>query len=67
VDISGENDSYDFGSAAGFYLNATQAPWAANYRMEEYVTQELRSHIAEHFPVDTNAVGIFGHSMGQSA
>eukprot|EP00045_Choanoeca_perplexa_P012526 m.137135 g.137135 ORF g.137135 m.137135 type:complete len:298 (+) comp16042_c0_seq6:68-961(+) len=64
LDLPGQDDSYDFGSAAGFYLNATQDPWATNYRMEEYVTQELRTYISEHFPINEAATGIFGHSMG---
>ncbi|MBV1788451.1 S-formylglutathione hydrolase [Marinobacterium sp. D7] len=63
TDFPGEHDSYDFGSAAGFYVNATQAPWSANYRMYDYVVQELPALIEEHFPV-TDARAISGHSMG---
>jgi len=56
--------AYDFGLGAGFYVNATQAPWSAHYRMYDYVTQELPQLIGEHFPVDTANAAIFGHSMG---
>lgn len=62
--ISGETDAWDFGAGAGFYLDATQAPWSKHYRMESYITQELRQIIVEQFPADPNRVGIFGHSMG---
>ena len=48
----GEHDSYDFGSGAGFYVNATQEPWSANYNMYDYVTQELPELLREHFPVN---------------
>ena len=60
----GEHDDYDFGSGAGFYLNATRAPWNETYRMFDYVSDELPRLVQEHFPVDTNRAGIFGHSMG---
>lgn len=56
--------AYDFGLAAGFYLDATQDPWAANYRMYSYLTHELPGLIKEHFPVDLQRQGIMGHSMG---
>lgn len=62
--IPGETDAWDFGAGAGFYLDATQAPWSKHYRMESYITQELRQIIAEQFPADKNRIGIFGHSMG---
>jgi len=62
--LPGEEDSYDFGTGAGFYVDATQAPWALNYRMYSYITQELPWLIAANFPVDPARVGIFGHSMG---
>lgn len=62
--IPGESDSYDLGLGAGFYVDATQAPWSRGYRMYSYVTRELPALIASHFPVDTQRVGIFGHSMG---
>ncbi len=60
----GEDDDYDFGSGAGFYLDATQAPWSERYKMYSYVTQELPALIGEHFPADMGRQGIFGHSMG---
>jgi S-formylglutathione hydrolase len=64
LDLPGEHDAYDFGSGAGFYLDAVVEPWAAHYRMERYVTQELPALIAEHFPADMSRQGVFGHSMG---
>ena len=48
--IAGAGDSWDFGDGAGFYLDATQAPWAPHWRMESYVTQELPEVVAAHFP-----------------
>lgn len=62
--IPGEGDSYDFGLGAGFYVDATEAPWSRGYRMYSYITEELAADVAATFPVDTNRVGIFGHSMG---
>ena len=62
--LPGEDEDWDFGSGAGFYLDATQEPWAPHYRMETYVTEELRQLVEAHFPVRSDAVGIFGHSMG---
>ena len=64
LDLPGEHASYDFGSGAGFYVDATEPPWSANYRMYHYVTEELPAIIAAHFPVDPARQGIFGHSMG---
>jgi S-formylglutathione hydrolase len=63
-DFPGEHDSYDFGSGAGFYVDATQKPWSANYRMYSYVTEELPALIAANFPADIARQGILGHSMG---
>ncbi|MFL6740048.1 MAG: S-formylglutathione hydrolase [Sphingomicrobium sp.] len=57
-------DGYDFGKGAGFYVDATQAPWAANYRMWSYVTEELPALVVGEFPVDGYRQGITGHSMG---
>lgn len=57
-------NSYDFGLGAGFYVDATQAPFARNYRMWTYVTDELPKLIAEEFPVDAKRQSIMGHSMG---
>ncbi len=56
--------AYDFGLGAGFYLNATRAPWRDNYRMYDYVTQELPDLINTHFPADADRCAISGHSMG---
>lgn len=55
--------AYDLGQGAGFYLNATQAPWAPHFRMEDYVVQELPALVEQHFPA-TARRGISGHSMG---
>jgi len=63
TDLPGEHDSYDFGSGAGFYVNATETPWSAHYRMYDYVTDELPALIEQHFPV-TPKRAISGHSMG---
>ena len=59
-----DDDQYDFGKGAGFYVNATQEPWSRNYRMREYVENELPALVAENFPVDMDRQSIFGHSMG---
>ena len=56
--------AYDFGLGAGFYVDATQEPFARHYRMWSYVTEELPGLIAEHFPADPARQSIFGHSMG---
>jgi S-formylglutathione hydrolase len=56
--------AYDFGLGAGFYVNATQAPWSQHYRMYDYITAELPALIAAEFPVDASRTGISGHSMG---
>ncbi|MEL7052458.1 MAG: S-formylglutathione hydrolase [Cyanobacteria bacterium J06588_5] len=64
VDIPGEDDSWDFGTGAGFYVNATQSPWAKHYQMYDYVTVELPQLIAKTFDVKADRVGIMGHSMG---
>lgn len=59
-----EKDNWQFGAGAGFYVDATEAPYAKNYRMYSYVTQELPALIAREFPADMERQGIFGHSMG---
>lgn len=59
-----DDEAYDFGKGAGFYVDATQAPWAANFRMRSYIERELPALVAEHFPVDMGRQGITGHSMG---
>jgi S-formylglutathione hydrolase len=56
--------AYDFGLGAGFYVDATEPPFAQNYRMWSYVTEELPELVAAHFPVDPRCQSIFGHSMG---
>ena len=61
--IAGEDDDWDFGSGASFYVNATVEPWRSHYQMYSYVVHELPALIAEHFPV-TEQQSIFGHSMG---
>ncbi len=63
-DYPGEHDDYDFGSGAGFYLNATQSPWSQNYKMYDYVVKELPELVNKNFAVDTSRCGVFGHSMG---
>ena len=62
--VPGDADSWDFGQGAGFYVDATQAPWSVHYRMYSYVTRELPELAAEHLPALTEVQGIFGHSMG---
>lgn len=57
-------DDYDFGQGAGFYLDATQEPWARHFRMRSYIEDELPVLIAEHFPAAMDRQGITGHSMG---
>lgn len=62
--VPGQSDSWDFGVAAGFYLDATQQPWAQHWRMESYLMQELLVQIGQQLPIDTQRLGITGHSMG---
>lgn len=62
--IPGEADDWQFGAGAGFYLDATVEPWSKHFKMYTYCSTELPALIAEHFPVDTRRMGIFGHSMG---
>jgi S-formylglutathione hydrolase len=59
-----DDPAYDFGQGAGFYLDATEVPWAAHFRMRAYLEQELPALIAAAFPVDMTRQGITGHSMG---
>jgi S-formylglutathione hydrolase len=56
--------SWDFGQGAGFYVDATEAPWSGNYRMWRHVADELPALVAAEFPVDLDRQGILGHSMG---
>lgn len=62
--VPDETENWQFGSGAGFYVDATQAPYSTNYRMYSYVTDELPRLIAAQFPVDMSRQSIFGHSMG---
>jgi S-formylglutathione hydrolase len=62
--ISGEADAWDFGVAAGFYLDATQVPWATHYRMESYLLHDLLPLLGHVTPIDLQRLGIMGHSMG---
>lgn len=62
--IDGEDDSYDFGTGAGFYIDATEEKWKTNYRMFSYVTKELPALIQSNFPVLADKQSVFGHSMG---
>ena len=59
-----DDPAYDFGQGAGFYVDATEAPWAPHFRMRSYIEQELPALIATEFPADMAAQGITGHSMG---
>ena len=64
ANVPGEAASWDFGLAAGFYLDATQEPWATHYRMESYLIQELLPLVSHVLPIDGKRLGITGHSMG---
>ncbi|MBJ2165864.1 S-formylglutathione hydrolase [Acidovorax sp. IB03] len=64
ANVPGEAESWDFGVGAGFYLDATQAPWATHWRMESYVMNELLPLCTAQLPIDAQRLGIFGHSMG---
>ncbi|MDQ0305132.1 S-formylglutathione hydrolase [Ancylobacter polymorphus] len=63
-EVPDEPDNWQFGSGAGFYLDATQAPYATHYRMYSYIVDELTALVAAQFPADMSRQGIFGHSMG---
>lgn len=63
--VPGEDETWDLGSGAGFYVDATKEPWAKNYRMYSYITKELRELVEKKFScVDASKIGITGHSMG---
>lgn len=62
--IPGEDKDWDFGSGAGFYVDATEAPWVNHYQMHRYVTAELPALITQNFPMSSQRQGICGHSMG---
>lgn len=59
-----DDEAYDFGKGAGFYVDATEEPWSQHFRIRSYIEQELPALLAEHFPVDMERQGITGHSMG---
>lgn len=63
LELPGQDDEWDFGVGAGFYVDATQAPWAHNYQMYSYIVDDLSTIIEAHFPANDRR-GIFGHSMG---
>mgnify|MGYP003584473131 CR=1 FL=1 len=62
--LPGAKASWDFGIGAGFYLDATEAPWSTHWRMESWIVAELLPGLAAHFPLDDKRLGVFGHSMG---
>ncbi|KAI8877981.1 putative S-formylglutathione hydrolase [Backusella circina FSU 941] len=64
ISIEGDSDSWDFGTGAGFYVDATEEKWAKHYRMYSYVVKELTNLIKEQLPIDSERVSIMGHSMG---
>jgi S-formylglutathione hydrolase len=64
LNITGEDEDWDFGTGAGFYLDATQSPWNKNYNMSSYVSQELHGYILNNFNARAGKAGISGHSMG---
>lgn len=64
LNLPGDTDAWDFGVGAGFYLDASQAPWSTHYRMGSYINVELPAFIEHHFPARSDKRGICGHSMG---
>jgi len=64
ANVPGESDSWDFGVGAGFYLDATEAPWSTHWRMESYLLDELLPAVLLAMPIDARRLGVFGHSMG---
>ena len=64
ANVPGQAESWDFGVAAGFYLDAKQPPWSPHWRMESYIVTELLALLAEALPLDVQRCGLFGHSMG---
>ncbi len=62
--FAGDDVSWDFGQGAGFYVDATEQPWSAHYRMYSYVSAELPALVQAYFPARADAQGVFGHSMG---
>ena len=64
ANVPGESEAWDFGVGAGFYLDATEAPWEPHWRMESYLTRELLPLLGQKLPIDLERIGIFGHCMG---
>lgn len=64
ANLPGESDSYDFGTGAGFYIDATRAPWSSCYKMGSYIAQELPQYVERHFPLLSGYKSLMGHSMG---
>lgn len=64
ANVPGEEDDWDFGTGAGFYVDASPEPWSRHYRMYSYVTRELPSVVEDNFPASPHTRGVFGHSMG---
>ena len=64
ANVEGESASWDFGVGAGFYLDATEAPWSTHWRMERYLIDELIPLVGATQPIDGDRIGVFGHSMG---
>lgn len=62
--VGGEDDDWDFGTGAGFYVNATTSKFSTNYNMYDYVTKELPALVTGTLPIDNSRKGVFGHSMG---
>jgi S-formylglutathione hydrolase len=62
--IIGEDDNWDFGTGAGFYVDATETPWSSHYKMYSYIVDELPDIISQNFSIQVDKQGIFGHSMG---
>jgi S-formylglutathione hydrolase len=63
-DTVANGDDWTIGKGAGYYIDATETPWAQHYQMETYITQELYVLVLKEFPADAKRIGIFGHSMG---
>ncbi len=59
-----DDEAYDLGQGAGFYLNASKRPWAEHFQMEDYICRELPKILVDHFPVELSSLGVTGHSMG---
>ena len=64
--VKGEDDSWDFGTGAGFYIDATEPAWKDNYKMYTYIIEEIPELVSKEFPIDSSRISISGHSMGTS-